>query len=74
MMQIIKNGYKQTEIGVIPEDWEVKTLGDVLKIKHGKDQKEVQSSNGIYPILGTGGLMGFADKKTGLGPASCRAY
>ena len=59
MMQIIKNGYKQTEIGVIPEDWEVKTLGDVLKIKHGKDQKEVQSSNGIYPILGTGGLMGF---------------
>lgn len=24
----IKNGYKKTEVGVIPEDWEVKKLGD----------------------------------------------
>lgn len=59
---VIKEGYKQTEIGVIPKDWEVKTLGDVLKIKHGRDQKQVQSTNGKYPILGTGGLMGFTDK------------
>ena len=59
---VIKEGYKQTEIGVIPKDWEVKTLGDVLKIKHGRDQKQVQSTNGKYPILGTGGLIGFTDK------------
>jgi type I restriction enzyme S subunit len=26
----VKAGYKQTEVGVIPEDWEVKTLGDCL--------------------------------------------
>jgi len=26
-------GYKQTEIGMIPEDWDVKTLGDVGEIK-----------------------------------------
>ena len=58
----LKTGYKQTEIGLIPMDWEVKTLGDVLKIKHGRDQKQVQSTNGKYPILGTGGLMGFTDK------------
>ncbi|WP_232826276.1 restriction endonuclease subunit S [Cyanothece sp. BG0011] len=25
----IKQGYKQTEIGLIPEDWEVKRLGDI---------------------------------------------
>jgi type I restriction enzyme S subunit len=56
----LSKGYKQTEVGVIPEDWEVKTIGEVLKIKHGKDQKHVQSENGIYPIFGTGGLMGFA--------------
>ncbi|MEY2667098.1 MAG: hypothetical protein RLZZ384_1269 [Pseudomonadota bacterium] len=30
-MQIIKQGYKQTEIGIIPEDWEVSTLGKCLK-------------------------------------------
>jgi type I restriction enzyme S subunit len=27
---VIKEGYKQTEIGVIPNDWEVKTLGECL--------------------------------------------
>jgi type I restriction enzyme S subunit len=44
------------------EGWVVKKLGEVLKIKHGKDQKEIQSENGIYPILGTGGLMGFTNE------------
>ena len=24
----IPQGYKQTELGIIPEDWEVKTIGD----------------------------------------------
>jgi restriction endonuclease S subunit len=28
-------GYKQTELGEIPEDWEVKTLGDLGKFKNG---------------------------------------
>jgi type I restriction enzyme S subunit len=27
---VIKEGYKQTEIGVIPNDWDVKTLGECL--------------------------------------------
>lgn len=30
---VIKEGYKQTEIGVIPEDWEVKNLIDNFTIK-----------------------------------------
>ena len=29
---MVKPGYKQTEIGVIPEDWEDKKLGDVGKV------------------------------------------
>ena len=50
--------YKQTRIGLIPTDWEVRKLGDVAKIKHGKDQKKVEVIDGKYPILGTGGEMG----------------
>ncbi|MEW6296022.1 MAG: restriction endonuclease subunit S [Candidatus Diapherotrites archaeon] len=30
-----KPGYKQTEIGVIPADWEVKVLGDIFDISGG---------------------------------------
>lgn len=29
---VIKEGYKQTEIGLIPNDWEVKNIGDVCQI------------------------------------------
>ncbi|MEH7362092.1 restriction endonuclease subunit S, partial [Priestia megaterium] len=35
-------------------------LKDLVEIKYGKNQKKVQSDNGIYPILGTGGVMGYA--------------
>ena len=58
----LRKGYKPTEVGVIPEDWEVKSVGEVLKVRHGKDQKHVKSENGVYPILGTGGLMGYSSK------------
>lgn len=45
-----------------PKDgWKEKTLGDIAKITHGKNQKEVLSENGLYPIYGSGGnIMGYA--------------
>ena len=51
--------FKNTEIGTIPAEWEVKSLGECLKVKHGKSQKEIEVLDGKYPILGTGGVMGF---------------
>ncbi len=50
--------YKQTELGEIPEDWEVKPIGSALSIRHGRDQKEVEKQDGIYPVMGTGGEIG----------------
>jgi len=58
----IETKFKQTEVGLIPEDWKIRTLGKVLKVKHGKSQKDVEEKNGKYPILGTGGLMSYANK------------
>ena len=34
---------------------------DVLDIKNGKNQKQVENPNGKYPIYGSGGIMGWAD-------------
>ena len=31
----VKPGYKQTEVGVIPEEWEVKRLGDLGGVVRG---------------------------------------
>jgi len=35
-------------------------LEDIATIKYGKNQKNVVSDEGVIPIYGTGGLMGFA--------------
>lgn len=47
--------FKQTEIGEIPEDWEVKEIGKILKIGHGRDYKNLKDGN--VPVYGTGGYM-----------------
>lgn len=36
------------------------TLAELAIIKYGKNQKKVQSDTGKIPVLGTGGLMGYA--------------
>ncbi|MBL0657124.1 MULTISPECIES: restriction endonuclease subunit S [Aeromonas] len=55
-------GYKTSELGQIPEDWEVVPFGNTLTIRHGKNQKAVESSNGTIPIFATGGQIGWADQ------------
>lgn len=56
---MIAKGYKQTEIGVIPEDWKVKELDNVLKFGSGQDYKHL--SKGDIPVYGTGGVMTFVN-------------
>lgn len=43
------------------EGWTYKKLGDIAIIIHGKNQKDVISEDGQYPIYGSGGnVMGYA--------------
>lgn len=39
----------------------IQTFADVLEIKNGKNQKNVECPNGKYPIYGSGGEMGRAN-------------
>lgn len=50
-----------SEISNLPDGWEIKPLKDILTIQYGKDQKEVESENGKYPILGSGGVIGYTN-------------
>jgi type I restriction enzyme S subunit len=43
----LKPGYKQTEIGVIPDDWEVVTLGKIATIHDGTHQTPRYVPSGI---------------------------
>lgn len=58
---MVKNGYKQTEFGVIPEDWEIKRFSQLFTIGHGKDQKTIETKDGKYPILATSGIVGYTN-------------
>ncbi len=49
-------------LGEIPEHWEVKKLKYSARIQGGKDQKSVLGDNGKYPIYGSGGIFGYANK------------
>lgn len=49
-------------IGEIPEHWEVKRLKRFAKICNGQDHKSVYDLSGDYPILGSGGEFGRANK------------
>lgn len=66
----VKPGYKQTEVGVIPDEWRIKQLKDMFDIKAGGDYQPKHSSlyendEFRYPIyanaLTNKGLYGFAD-------------
>ena len=55
----IKQGYKHTVVGLIPEDWGVKELDQVLKFGSGQDYKHL--SKGDIPVYGTGGIMTYVN-------------
>jgi type I restriction enzyme, S subunit len=56
---VVQTTYKQTEVGLIPIDWEVKELGAILTFGSGRDYKQLQ--NGEIPVYGTGGVMTYVN-------------
>jgi type I restriction enzyme S subunit len=53
----VRKGYKQTDIGIIPEDWEVKPLGRLVSsVEYGSSAKS--DTQGQIPVLRMGNLQG----------------
>jgi restriction endonuclease S subunit len=68
-MSDIPTGYKQTEVGVIPEDWEIRHLGSFCEISAGRDlvKEEFAADSDHrhkFPIYSnavkSGGLYGYS--------------
>ena len=61
-MNKIAEGYKQTEVGVIPRDWNAKTMDEIsILIASGKSKTKTQVG-GAFPIYGSTGIIGFSSK------------
>lgn len=53
--------FKNSEIaylGLIPHHWEVRRMKFMASIHNGREQTEIADENGIYPIYGSGGILG----------------
>ena len=47
----LREGYKQTEVGLIPEDWEVDHIKNHCDIKTGGKNTQDRVKDGIYPFF-----------------------
>ena len=60
MMQQLLTG--RTRLPGFTAEWVNRRLGDVLTVRHGRNQSAVESPSGTVPILATGGQIGWADR------------
>jgi type I restriction enzyme, S subunit len=66
----LKYSYKASEVGPIPEDWDIKEIGDIVRISVGRDLREERFSSHLtnkhhFPVysntVSNRGLYGYYD-------------
>lgn len=67
MQQLLTRGightrFKKTELGEIPEEWEVCKFGEVLELEYGFSLPEKDRKEGPFPVYGSNGIVGYHDK------------
>ena len=67
-MNQIKQGYKQTKVGIIPKDWDVVKLNEKSSIQRGRfsprPRNDPQFYNGDYPFVQTNDVVNSKGKIT----------
>jgi type I restriction enzyme S subunit len=61
-------GYKPSELGEIPEDWDVREIGNFAPMQRGFDLPAEQRKNGKFPVVYSNGIVNFHEKYQVTGP------
>ena len=74
MQQLLTKGightkFKNTEIGEIPEEWDVIKLKELIALEYGKALNKDSRKDGKYPVYGSNGLIGYHSSYLVEGPA-----
>ena len=64
----MKPGYKQTEVGIIPEEWDAVALRDFISLQRGHDLTWRDRKEGEVPVMGSAGQNGFHNVSIAEGP------
>nr|WP_278679363.1 restriction endonuclease subunit S [Clostridium paraputrificum] len=51
--------FKETEVGEIPMEWEMKSLGKIFKLSSGEFLSQKNIIDGPYPVYGGNGITGY---------------
>ena len=60
--------FKQTDIGLIPEDWVVKEIEKVAPLQRGFDLPQKKLVNGVFPVVYSNGICNYHHKYLIKGP------
>jgi type I restriction enzyme S subunit len=58
----------QSTLGMIPEGWKARKLGDVMELPYGKALKADTRKGGAVAVFGSGGIVGYHDECLSEGP------
>ncbi|MHB8977443.1 MAG: restriction endonuclease subunit S [Trichloromonadaceae bacterium] len=58
----------ESDLGLIPEGWEVQRLENMLDLSYGKSLTKTERKNGDFPVYGSGGITGFHSSSLVSGP------
>jgi len=61
MISMNKHKFKETEIGMIPEDWKIKRLGDVSRFQYGLGESAEEAGEYVYIRITDINSDGFLD-------------
>jgi type I restriction enzyme S subunit len=59
---------KETEIGLVPESWEIKPFEEFTTLQRGKDLTKKEFKEGSVPVAGSNGVIGYHDTSFVKGP------
>jgi len=59
---------KETQIGMMPRHWQDKLLVDIATLQRGKDLPVKERQVGLYPVIGSNGVVGFHSEYVVNGP------
>lgn len=65
---ILPTTFVDSDIGLVPEGWELKALGDLLVLHYGKALKADVRQSGAVPVYGSNGQVGWHNEAIAAGP------
>ncbi len=65
---VFPNRLVPSELGEVPEGWEVKALGEVVEFAYGKTLRAAERQGGSVPVYGSNGQIGWHHERLVTGP------